>query len=200
MSGNTAVVVLALLAVFGEIFVGGILLAFPGVWIGRGLLGAGLLGMAGALWWWAYGPPDTAFWLRMEDRFARIDGEIEGIWTVDAKTLRVAWEVRPAVRSTDPDGNRERRLDRFRLQAMLAGRALQRVRSMRGTYAVNPDAPSEDHWLCALGAWLDRANSTKGDHVVDRPGAAANSESRTFERMVDASEHFCAHLASLGRS
>jgi len=154
--------------------------------------------MLTVLWRWFF-QNDTEFWLAMEGRFARIEGEVEGIWSINQATGKIDWSVYPTTSKQDPEGSGARRLDRFIRQASLAGRQLKRVRSMSGTYRVNPDASDEDRWLSAVGAWVHRASSIKGSGIDNTSGESKRSESRPIERLIEASEDFCAHLSTLRR-
>jgi hypothetical protein len=181
----------------------GVHIMWPTEDVGRIFLAVGALILVAAVWYHFWG--DTApaysvdFWRATEDRFGRIDGEVEGIWSVDADTRVITWSVYPTTRTEDRKGDGARRRDRFIAEARIAGAAIQKIPSMAGTYRVNADAPPEDHWLCALGATIDRASSITGSGVDNRFGQSIRSESRPFERLVDASKALCAHIASLAK-
>ena len=129
---------------------------------------------------------DEDYWREAEQRFDRINGEVQAIWQL-YNDGHVEWTVYAR------DDRDRRRFERFLSEARRLGRVVSRLPLARKfpSASFTDDA---DHWINIVGAIVD-PSSTTGDGRNQR----GTYESGGIDDLVDASKVACGRLASLSQ-
>jgi hypothetical protein len=128
-------------------------------------------------------PPELD-WLQLEERFRRIPGEVEAIWSYYESGL-VEWSVYAR------GGDEKRTVERFLNEARIAGRKTARLNIPR-KFPTATFTDAADHWLNVVAALVHPATDVSGSGIDER----GRSESGAIDKLVEASQIACARLLS----
>ena len=128
-------------------------------------------------------PPELD-WLQLEERFRRIPGEVEAIWSHYESGL-VEWSVYASA------GDEKRTVERFLNEARIAGRKAARLNVPR-KFPSATFTDAADQWLNVVAALVHPATDVSGSGVDER----GRSGRGAIEKLVEASQIACARLSS----